>query len=966
MGYDLAIALLLTQIHRRAREFNHIYIISLLAVYYSFFLATTLSSNFEYKEVKVEVVINDHGESITVSTPPVLIEQPKYKLNSSFLPLGGLFGLRNSLTDIPYMYQIQAFEAFRYFVNQINLNPSILPNTTAVYKFFDSFNDPNYSLSGAIRMKNDNITVFVGPRTKDEVLASGFFTSNYNQSMISPSCIADGPDFSTILFGRTVADGVYQALALVELLKYMNWTLAVPVTTSDQLSVTLTNSLYSTIASSITIDTNCAIILPTASSQQDLPRIYRDFLNTAKCISTSPASVVVLVMGFDYVAIMLRALSQFPENYRLVVISQTPSSQLVVDPLAISRDAFPLDFFKGHIVLASPQSSDYSGFVDYLYSLNPYNNNYSYFVDTWKASFRCQLSGDYPPCPSNIAERNIIPSCLCTGNESMDQFAVYPECKCVGDAVRLITESVYKIQVSCSSENSSMYSFCNEKYISGKDIFDVLLQLRIPTDIGILGLEPYSIGYAPSPVTPCVEYLQFGNDGNFHSIGNYNMSILTMNRDLFSFKNNTIPISAVTPQDITINSVTGAIMFTLATILVFICLVFCVLFYIKRNDPVIRKSSPLFCELTLLGIILIDVSLMVRCLPQSNTTCILVLWLSVLGIAMVIGNLFAKTYRIFKIFSNIRVRTTAIRDIDLLKFVGASMLLFVSWLLVMTFANGTLGLVVNYSENGPLYAYYYCETPGDVTVDYVFLGILDAFVAVAILSLAAIVYMTRNVDSAYNESVYLGATVYFYVIILIITIPLLATNPKTDGYAERNLVEIGIVIILVSVFTLVVLFGTKLYQSYNYSHTTDESTRNSNISLDSRIVSRARLFSSGMPIDKDIVELEPRSNLNDHYSKFLTRNIWKIQDDRPRRETARKRTFFSMIFSKWEPKNDNQATEQSSSVTKRDTIGHSNTRAETLKHRKQWDQLNESIDSIGLSSLDNLLEQIQDNNDQQN
>lgn len=212
------------------------------------------------------------------------------------------------------------------------------------------------------------------------------------------------------------------------------------------------------------------------------------------------------------------------------------------------------------------------------------------------------------------------------------------------------------------------------------------------------------------------------------------------------------------PQNTTITSVAGAIVFTLATIMIVISVMCMVYFYINRTEAVIKKSSPVFCQLMLVGIIFMGMGLIVWSLQQTMFTCVFKAWVTVIGFGLIMGNLLAKTYRIFKIFSNIRVTTSAIRDRDLLLFSAGVILIEIALLIVYTFGAGIPEALVVVSSSNYLYSYITCGSNNQAFHTAIVIAIIS-FNGVLVVLTAIVAFLTRNVDSAFNESKYIGATV---------------------------------------------------------------------------------------------------------------------------------------------------------------------------------------------------------------
>lgn len=183
-----------------------------------------------------------------------------------------------------------------------------------------------------------------------------------------------------------------------------------------------------------------------------------------------------------------------------------------------------------------------------------------------------------------------------------------------------------------------------------------------------------------------------------------------------------------------------------------------VIFYRYRMTKVIRNASPVFCELMLIGIIMICVGLILWTIEQSTMLCITKAWFTVCGFGLIIGSLLAKTYRIFRIFSNVRVVTLSVRNRDLLRFTGIILLIEVILLCVYTFADGLPSPHFTVSDVNEYYGYIVCRT-NSTTFEVYIISLIICFNVILIFATAMFGYLTRNVSSDYNESRYIAAIV---------------------------------------------------------------------------------------------------------------------------------------------------------------------------------------------------------------
>lgn len=289
--------------------------------------------------------------------------------------------------------------------------------------------------------------------------------------------------------------------------------------------------------------------------------------------------------------------------------------------------------------------------------------------------------------------------------------------------------------------------------------------MRLFPPEGATGLLEFD---GPNRLYSTIEIIQSDLYGYATTVGFYypNQTLMIDSSKLHFKTPDSIPISAVVPDDVTYNSPAGLAYLILSTSLIAICIVMMTYFYHYRHEKIIKKSSPFFCQLILLGIIMVLASVIVWTLVQDSLTCVLKIWFFFIGVGLILGNLLAKTYRVFRIFSNVRVHTTAIRDVDLFKFSFAVILMESILVLIFTVADGMPYVAVFTSTTDQFYSYIQCttSTPSFALTMSI---ILCVYNGILIILAAVLAYMTRNVDSAFNESRYIAATVSMMLFLIV-------------------------------------------------------------------------------------------------------------------------------------------------------------------------------------------------------
>jgi len=106
------------------------------------------------------------------------------------------------------------------------------------------------------------------------------------------------------------------------------------------------------------------------------------------------------------------------------------------------------------------------------------------------------------------------------------------------------------------------------------------------------------------------------------------------------------------PQNITsgFSSPSAIILIILACLLILICFLVLVVFVWKRDTPVVKSASPLFCYLILVGLMIGSASVFSLVGAPSDSVCAARPFLMALALSFVLGNLFLKTWRVYRIF----------------------------------------------------------------------------------------------------------------------------------------------------------------------------------------------------------------------------------------------------------------------------------------------------------------------------
>ncbi|ORX61728.1 hypothetical protein DM01DRAFT_1128526 [Hesseltinella vesiculosa] len=226
-----------------------------------------------------------------------------------------------------------------------------------------------------------------------------------------------------------------------------------------------------------------------------------------------------------------------------------------------------------------------------------------------------------------------------------------------------------------------------------------------------------------------------------------------------------------------------------------------------RKRPAYRVASPLFCLLELTGFLFCYVASIFFVGERNHTNCVVVPVALNIGFSLVMGNLVAKNYRIYRIFNNVFAKQTTIKDMQLLR-VSGSLLLLTVLILVIWF-----GLCDASTEIFPSsHDAYYVGCVYDGASHSVFMALLTALAACELAFATFLAFKTRSIGKTYekyNECKQIGLSVYniFFSALIGAVVFFL---PATDFYTQHYLT--ATMIVWATTFCLFALFLPKFAQ----------------------------------------------------------------------------------------------------------------------------------------------------------
>ncbi|KAF9082517.1 hypothetical protein BGX23_012384 [Mortierella sp. AD031] len=258
------------------------------------------------------------------------------------------------------------------------------------------------------------------------------------------------------------------------------------------------------------------------------------------------------------------------------------------------------------------------------------------------------------------------------------------------------------------------------------------------------------------------------------------------------------PLQVLNPR---FGSSIGMVVIAVAGLSVLFSLLTMVIVIVYRNAKVIKASRQL-CGFILLYI----ATVMGLDIPTKFTCMARPLALNV-GFVLVVGNIVAKNFRVYRIFHNIYVTKRVIRDSHLLKIVGT-----------MLFSN--LAIVAAWFIKSPpaleqivmpdFKSYWSCSNL-DGSDSTPFVAVLLAYNAVLLLIATYLAYMNRNVAANYNECRQIAFVVYNILLAGCLAMPTVFL-PNEQFLIKFYLSTV--VILFGTTFSLTFLFLPKLWELF--------------------------------------------------------------------------------------------------------------------------------------------------------
>jgi len=217
---------------------------------------------------------------------------------------------------------------------------------------------------------------------------------------------------------------------------------------------------------------------------------------------------------------------------------------------------------------------------------------------------------------------------------------------------------------------------------------------------------------------------------------------------------------------------------------------------------VVKAASPLFCQLVLFGIFFDLIGILLQYNRPTDSLCLARVWVPSLAFTIFLSNLFVKTWRIWRIFDNKRMKRVVITNVHLLTMFGWFLSLDTTILLIWTLIDPVKPDIAFGNPSA-----WICNSPLLPTFELA----LHGYKFLLLVFGAFLAFQIRNIQvSQFNESRHIAFSIYNVLIVL--TLVLIVSNSLTNQRSIFIINSMGELIIVWGI--LATLFGPKLYVLY--------------------------------------------------------------------------------------------------------------------------------------------------------
>ncbi|XP_026144014.1 olfactory receptor CW1 [Carassius auratus] len=315
-------------------------------------------------------------------------------------------------------------QAMIFFIEEINRNPTLLPNITLGYQLYDTCGLTALSLRTALSvvsqpMKRSNsgqcfspsIPIIIGDSGSTLSMAISRLLNLFRIPLVSYfascSCLSDKHQFP--YFFRTIPSDVNQASALARLVKHFGWTWVGTIGADDAYGRTGID-LFTTAVMRLGVCVAYRVIIPKLPTHQQLQDIVRTIRDSTAHV------LVVFAIEEDIKPVVDEIVRQNVTGKQWVA-----SEAWVTSTLISTKENYPS--LSGTIGFAI-RRAEIPGLKHFLESIQPLAEPYNAFArELWETQFQCSVNTSLPT-PSTTDP--VLYSHSCTGMERIqDTHSIY-------------------------------------------------------------------------------------------------------------------------------------------------------------------------------------------------------------------------------------------------------------------------------------------------------------------------------------------------------------------------------------------------------------------------------------------------------------------------------------------------------------------------------------------------------------
>ena len=760
---------------------------------------------------------------------------------------------------------IHFVEAFRFAVRQVNKNTSLLYG----FKFSENIKAGQLvheTGDGSLLVETIIFNFFASYTPKQAAIAPygslnsyklSIVTNGLKYALISYSASFDAIKDSNSFFYRTVPEDSFRVMAMVDLIKKLKWNFVSIVSSNDRDGDNAARHFIKKIGEHRICFYSYTSLLEVATDED-----YENAIKEAS--SNGDARGLILFTNIADSLGLIRALRKLNHTRRFQIVAASGFTNYV--ELTKGNE----DILEGSISLEHA-TNEIQGFREHFLSLNVSTNRYPQFEEFWEQTFQCSVKGKggtrrctgdeklqpglgyYRNTPVHLIINVVYTLAYVFRN------VIENQCKSKVGYCYLQTNSIsYFLKPIRNYLQSNSFPDCTLKVrdpITRLDPYlvkyDVLNFVRHNTEFvnrkvgnwsfrrdektgrfymdknynGTLLLEPWNVtwkGNSSVLISSCRKPCPIGyvkKQSNDYRLEKCCWSCIkcleneiTRNQKCKKCNRGSKPNSdrtqcAQMPAEYFKSSSTGLLAMHVymavasSGIVCSICVI--VLFIKKNSNPVVRASGRELCYFILFGIILTFLVPFTFYLEPSPTVCSLQIVLPGLALCMCYSPLFLKTNRIYRIFCHAQTSISRPQFIS-----PKSQLLLLLFVICIQILLGVIWIVSSHPEVKMLYPssgdYFilHCGEDGTKMV----LNLM--FSVVFMICCTWYAFKTRNFPKNYNESKFIGFTMYITCICWAVFLPMYFISKKDETYMRVHL--LCVIMICIGFLTLFGLFGQKV------------------------------------------------------------------------------------------------------------------------------------------------------------